>query len=404
MRPLPLLLALTACQATDPASDTDGPPADTDVVDDTDAPGWPFGLPPVDEACRARFPSDRPDATTLARLVGTWTGFNGASGQTTLTLGADGTYHWVSDAGDYDLRDEAGTWSAVSANDRMLLVFDDVATAPAHLDGDDLIVENLDNPQWIPLRLSGGAGAGTAPTLATPQPPLAWCAATADAWRPTQPWAERPQPAALSLLPDGSVSADWADGCHAEGGGWAVRRDDPMAAPSLQWSLSAPCAARGGSSWSGDLDLSEGWIGDGEDAWWPASAAPDAVVVDGRSDHLRLFGAATAELRVGAQFQLDLTLQPRRTTAATVDRVHLVEVRSEGRFTDLAVAELGGVDLDASDVLDDNDSVPVRLIWTPSSAGPHTLALHVDWREYGFPQFATVDVPLTLWVQVEPTR
>lgn len=403
MRPFLVVAFLTACQRP-PESHDDSASADTDTAPtiDTDDPGSPFGLPPVDDTCRGRFPTKRPDDVTLARLVGTWTGFNGSGGTTTLTLGPDGQYSWVSDAGDYDLRDEGGTWSAIAFGGRFALVLGSDAVVPFRLDGDMLVVENLDvGPE--DLQLAGGVGAASAPRLDPPTPSGAWCAATAAPWEPTHPWAEQPQPGALELRPDGSVVASWPDGCRAEGGSWAVWRDDPEAAPRLQWWLTAPCAERGGTSWVGDLDLSGGWIGGDGDSWWPATTAAAPAVVDGSTPTFRLFGETPRTANVAVPFTLDLTLRHRTGNSPVVDRARLVQVTGDDTTVDLAVANLGGIELNADDVLDSNDQTTLRLVWSPTAAqvGRDPLQVRIDWRAYGSEAFETLDIPLALWVTVE---
>ena len=406
MRPSLLLALLAACQS--PAeSDPDAPGADTDIAEthDTDVPAPPFGLPPVDDACRARFPAGRPDDLTLARLVGTWTGYNGSGGTTSLTLGADGRYSWVSDADDYDLRDESGTWSAFASGERSALVLGADAVVPFRLDGDALVVENLDVAPGD-LRLTGGAGAATAPLLGAPAPTTAWCAATGSSWQPTYPWSEQRKPDTVELRTDGSVAASWVGGCLGEGGGWAVWHDDPSLPPRLEWWVTAPCPEGGGSWWVGDLDLSAGWIGRDGDTWWPSSGSSDTAVVDGTSPTFRLFGTAPRTAQVGVPFTLDLTLRHRRGSSPVVDRARLVLRTSEDSTTDLAVTELGGIDLNADDVLSDNDETPLRLTWSPTAAqaGRVALQVRIDWRPYGGEEFATFDVPLALWVNVAPAR
>jgi hypothetical protein len=405
LRCLVLLTVLAACRAAgDPHAD-DATSVDSEAgAVDSDVVVWPFGLPPVDDACRSRFPSERPDDAVLARLIGTWTGFNGSGGDTRLTLGGDGRYAWVSDAGDVDLRDAAGRWSAFAADDRSALVLDD-DVVPFRFDDEALYVENLEVGPGE-LRLTGGDGAASPPRIDPLTPPVAWCAATAEGWRPTHPWAERPKPDMLELRPDGSVAAAWSDGCRAEGGSWAVWQDDAALAPQLQWWLQAPCPEPHATSWVGDLDLSDGWIGSGDDTWWRASTSSTSAIVDDHDATFRLFGETPPEARVGTPFTLSLTLRHVHDDSPVVDRARLVQLLGEDDAADLAVADLGGVEISADDVLPNNEEVPVRLTWTPTAAqvGRDALQVRIDWRPYGREEFATFDVPLALWVDVADAR
>jgi hypothetical protein len=124
--------------------------------------------------------------------------------------------------------------------------------------------------------------------------------------------------------------------------------------------------------------------------------------VDGTSPTFRLFGETPRTARVGVPFPLDLTLRHRHGSGPVVDRVQLVQVLDDDTKLDLAVADLGGLELDADDVLPGNDEVPVRLTWVPDDAqiGPVALQVRVAWRAYGYEDFASVDVPLALWVGV----